>query len=805
MTEYNQKTNKEKERSKSMNKLKINKTISTTLATLMLASTLSPLKVLANTDGDNTGEVVNNIIEEEEINIEDKIPDENLKQVIRETLGVTEITNKNILTLITLDAKGRGIKDLTGINCATHLQSLSLYDNPIKEIEPQTFKGLRGLEGLYINKSQIQEIKPGVFDGLSNLIWLDLVDNQIKGLNPEIFKGLTRLRKIDFSMNQIQSIDSTIFNGLTDLKYIGLGSNQLKNIDSTLFKGLINLQEIVLGDNQIQKLDPETFDELINLQILYLNNNQIKNIDPILIKDKINLKTLGLGNNKIQYVNPEMFQNLTNLNYLDLGNNQIQHLDQKIFDGLINLQALYLNNNQIKTIDPALLKDKINLETLDLGSNQIQNLDPETFQNLSNLQELNLNLNKIQHLDPVIFKNLKNLQYLVLSRNQIESLDPAIFKGLTKLQKLNILCNKLQNIDFIDGLNLSEEKILDKQNIDLKMKERFLTLPNISKNPKFTIESHNLDRFKIEGNKLILNDNYRGNFIKINFTTDDIGKINGKDSPEHGFSGTIVIDTTEVKPIPEIKPQPSLPEIKPQPSQPNTNIINNLINNNYNTTNNYNYNYNSYSYSSTERNNIVDQTLDNSYKLKQDNNLEEAKRKQQRELDNIKADIERQRNLPRPEVRKLDYSISRYQRAGAKSFWIFKIGDLNYKFVTKNNVTTHTADVAPFIKNDRTFIPFRFVGYAINVDVQYDNNTRIGKFLKNGQDLQINIDTKKATKNGQPYQMEIAPMLVKDRLVAPVSIVGKAFNKTVSSINDNKNTDIIWNQATQEVIIYNYD
>lgn len=80
MSEYNHKNNKEKELTKTMNKLKINKTISMTLATLMLASTLSPLKVLANTGGDNTSEEVNNIIEEAEKNIEDKIPDENLKQ-----------------------------------------------------------------------------------------------------------------------------------------------------------------------------------------------------------------------------------------------------------------------------------------------------------------------------------------------------------------------------------------------------------------------------------------------------------------------------------------------------------------------------------------------------------------------------------------------------------------------------------------------------------------------------------------------------------------------------------------------------
>lgn len=814
MSEYNHITNKEKEMSKTMNKLKINKTISMTLATLMLASTLSPLRVLANTGGDNTSEEVNNIIEEAEKNIEDKIPDENLKQAIREALGVTEITNKNILELQTLSIQGKGIEDLTGIDCATHLQSLSLYDNPIKEIEPQTFKGLRGLEGLYINKSQIQEIKPGVFDGLSNLIWLDIADNQINNLNPEIFKGLTRLRKIDVSMNQLQNLDPTIFNGLTDLKYIGLRDNQLKIIDPTLFKGLINLQEITLDNNQLQKLDPETFDGLINLQVLYLGNNQIKNIDPILIKDKINLKTLDLSNNQIQNLNPEMFQNLTNLNYLNLWSNQIQHLDPKTFDGLKNLQNLYLNNNQIKSIDPVLIKDKINLETLDLSGNQIQNLDPETFQNLINLKELNLNLNKIQHLDPVIFKNLKNLQYLVLSRNQIENLDPEIFNGLSKLQKLNILCNKLQNIDFIEGLNLSEEKILNKQYINLKMKERFLTLPNISRNPKFIIEPHDLDRFKIEGNKLILNDNYRGDFIKFDFKTDDIGKINGEDSSEHGFSGTIIVDTIEVKPTSENKPPLDVkftPQIEKEVVEwgkkidltdnisnlPKAANIKDITTPAINTMESGNY-------IGKVRITFADNTTKEveipiEVKEKIETTQKQLSKQQQNysQIDFIPGEITIIDN-PKSDT------DTQYYKKEAQNYWIFKIGDYNYRFVTPNKTTTHTADIQPFIKNERTYLPFRFVGYAINVEVSYNNDTRLATFKKNGNILNINIDTKKATLNEKPYELETDPLLINGRLVAPVSVIGKAFNKTVSNKTENRNTDIVWNNDTREVIIYNY-
>lgn len=146
----------------------------------------------------------------------------------------------------------------------------------------------------------------------------------------------------------------------------------------------------------------------------------------------------------------------------------------------------------------------------------------------------------------------------------------------------------------------------------------------------------------------------------------------------------------------------------------------------------------------------------------------------------------------------------KYRNTEAKDFWVFKIGDLTYKFINQTNDMEYTADVAPFIKDNKTFLPLRFVGHALTVDVSYDNKTRLATFKKNGEILEINIDTKQATKNGKSYKMEVTPLLKNDRLVAPVSVIGKAFNKTVSNINDKKNTDIIWNPNTQEVIIYNY-
>jgi hypothetical protein len=145
-----------------------------------------------------------------------------------------------------------------------------------------------------------------------------------------------------------------------------------------------------------------------------------------------------------------------------------------------------------------------------------------------------------------------------------------------------------------------------------------------------------------------------------------------------------------------------------------------------------------------------------------------------------------------------------YDKKDYKDYWVFKVNDLDYKFVTPIKIEDHAADLAPYIQQDRTMLPFRYVGNALNIETTYDNNTRTATFKQHNDILEINIDTKKATKNGKPYELEVEPIIKNGRLVAPVAVLGKAFNKTVSNYNENKNTDIVWNNTTKEVVIYNY-
>lgn len=154
---------------KSNIKTKINKVTISALATIMLVSSLSPLTVLASSNVNTEGKEMRMGGAEIEVSIEDKIPDENLKQAIREKLGVSIITDKNILNLTELSVLNKNIRDITGINYAKNLEKLMLIGNRLTNIDPQVFKGLTKLKDLGISFNQLKKLDPQIFNGLTNL------------------------------------------------------------------------------------------------------------------------------------------------------------------------------------------------------------------------------------------------------------------------------------------------------------------------------------------------------------------------------------------------------------------------------------------------------------------------------------------------------------------------------------------------------------------------------------------------------------------------------------------------------------
>ena len=415
------------------------------------------------------------------------IPDANLAAAVRETLNLPlekTVTQLDMLRLTTLAATAQQIKDITGLEHATNLKALNLYQNKIRDITPLAeLKRLRSLD-LAIN--YISDITP--LAKLTQLRFLSLYSdnlrsNQISDITP--LAELTQLRVLWIDQNQISDI--TPLTKLTQLRTLHAPYNQISDI--TPLAKLTQLTYLDLSNNRISSANP--LRELTQLRILRLAKNQISDINPLTAL--IQLNELSLGRNKISNLTP--LTGLVNLRKLRLIDNPIKDvtplhslLDQNPNVGIdidvgyvpnptdpaaawmpdaglrwVIRQTLKLSmddpltqqamqNLKVLEASVSLIKDITGLEhatqltELTIHNNQISDITP--IEKLTTLTFFSAHHNKIDDISPL--KNLRNLTHIILSVNQISDIGPL--ERLTKLTELNLSFNKIKNVSLLSRL-----------------------------------------------------------------------------------------------------------------------------------------------------------------------------------------------------------------------------------------------------------------------------------------------------------------------------------------------------------------
>ena len=119
------------------------------------------------------------------------VPDANLRAKIAEALGKPPsetLTLADILKLRKFTANGADIRDLTGLQYASNLTSLSLANNAISDTAP--LARLPRLTTLVLANNRISDVVP--LAGLTRLTMLSLRNNWISDVSPLV--GLTRLK-----------------------------------------------------------------------------------------------------------------------------------------------------------------------------------------------------------------------------------------------------------------------------------------------------------------------------------------------------------------------------------------------------------------------------------------------------------------------------------------------------------------------------------------------------------------------------------------------------------------------------------
>jgi hypothetical protein len=113
-------------------------------------------------------------------------PDKNLEAAVRWLIlekrndPTKELTEEDLKKIFLLEAKGKGIKDLTGLEKCVNLQLLDLARNEIVDIGQ--VKGLTNLQSLDLSQNKIADIAP--LAELKGLQYLELSKNEIANLAP---------------------------------------------------------------------------------------------------------------------------------------------------------------------------------------------------------------------------------------------------------------------------------------------------------------------------------------------------------------------------------------------------------------------------------------------------------------------------------------------------------------------------------------------------------------------------------------------------------------------------------------------
>lgn len=127
------------------------------------------------------------------------------------------------------------------------------------------------------------------------------------------------------------------------------------------------------------------------------------------------------------------------------------------------------------------------------------------------------------------------------------------------------------------------------------------------------------------------------------------------------------------------------------------------------------------------------------------------------------------------------------------------------------------SDVAPYIKNSRTYVPIRFIAEELGFDVKWDAKTKKVTMSDGKSTVELTIGLKTMLVNGKKVKLD-APAEIKDqRTFVPLRAIAEAFGKKVEYSNDyravcigddvrfNKNYRVVYYYDTIDPVITNYE
>ncbi|MDX5961519.1 NEAT domain-containing protein, partial [Bacillus cereus group sp. BfR-BA-00331] len=474
----------------------------------------------------NTLNLENNVPEAQKENKEDKVDqqDENGNVILdkqlqkhinkynlnRENLD-TPITKEDLLkvkSLIIVEAKSKGIKDVSGLEYMKNLENLTLEEVKLENIK--FISNLRQLKSLSITYGELEDIGPlaelehierlslrnnkisdlSPLSQMKKIKLLDLNSNYIKDIKP-LFTAKS-LRTLTVANNQISNANLAGIEQLKNVKSLSLSNNGLTNIEHiTPMKKLVELD---LSKNELENIEP--LSRMSTVQSLNLEENYISDITPL--SQLTGLYDLKLASNEIRDVRP--VQELGKRMYIDVQRQKIflddVEKDKEVKIPIYNLQGEPLDTIQLKNGDGIVNNGSVKWSTTGEKTYEfILDIKPEENRIKFNGTVIQ---NVVERLDEIKEDNEqkenvildKTLQQHINKENLgRENLNAPITKeDLLQIKKLEILKEKGKEIKDITGLEymMNLEKLtlegVGLKNIEFILNMKQLNNLNVSHN-----------------------------------------------------------------------------------------------------------------------------------------------------------------------------------------------------------------------------------------------------------------------------------------------------------------------------------
>lgn len=125
------------------------------------------------------------------------------------------------------------------------------------------------------------------------------------------------------------------------------------------------------------------------------------------------------------------------------------------------------------------------------------------------------------------------------------------------------------------------------------------------------------------------------------------------------------------------------------------------------------------------------------------------------------------------------YEVINYISPAQKDRAYFVIGKNSYT-IGQND---WLMDTAPFLDSDRTFVPLRYLAYALGMsdnDIHWDGAKNEATFTKNKTTVKVTVGSRTLTVNKELTTMDVTPQIRDSRVFLPARWVAEAFDANVS-------------------------